>query len=192
MKGLGHSPSFHLEGQAPVPWAQREFCFWENGCYIGRFQKVLKKTKWNILHSKFKCFSFGINFNMSYELWEALPLLLCTWDYSYLCNLTFLILFFGEEEWPWANVCAHLPLFCMLVTATAWLDEWCRSVPRIWTCEPWATEAEHTEFNHYATRLVPALSYSFKIKLLSILELGWFLDVINKAYITRDDLIFFC
>ena len=30
-----------------------------------------------------------------------------------------------EEDWPWANICASPPLFCMWDTATAWLDEWC-------------------------------------------------------------------
>ena len=46
-----------------------------------------------------------------------------------------IFLFFLEEEWPWTKICAHpLPL-CMWDTTTAWLDEWCRSVPGIWTCE---------------------------------------------------------
>ena len=34
---------------------------------------------------------------------------------------------FAEEDWPWANICAHLPLFCMWDAATAWLDELCLS-----------------------------------------------------------------
>ena len=29
----------------------------------------------------------------------------------------------GEEDCPWANICANLPLFCMWDAATAWLDE---------------------------------------------------------------------
>ena len=37
----------------------------------------------------------------------------------------------------------------MWVAATAWLDEWCRSVPRIQTCKPQATKAEHAGLNHY-------------------------------------------
>ena len=36
-----------------------------------------------------------------------------------------LLFFFGEEDWPWANIFANLPLFCMCGAATAWLDEWC-------------------------------------------------------------------
>ena len=31
------------------------------------------------------------------------------------------ILFFAEEDLPWPNICANLPLFCMWDTATAWL-----------------------------------------------------------------------
>ena len=34
------------------------------------------------------------------------------------CNIFFL---FSEEDSPWANICANLPLFCKWVTATAWL-----------------------------------------------------------------------
>ena len=29
--------------------------------------------------------------------------------------------FFPEEDSPWANICANLPLFCMWVTTTAWM-----------------------------------------------------------------------
>ena len=51
--------------------------------------------------------------------------------------------FFGEEDWPWANICAILPLVCMGDATTAWADEVCRSVPRIWTHKPWAAKVEH-------------------------------------------------
>ena len=67
--------------------------------------------------------------------------------------------FLGEEDWLWANIhCQSFP-FCMWVTATAWLDEWYRSVPGSWSC---AAEVEHTELNHYATRpaLISFLFYS--------------------------------
>ena len=30
-----------------------------------------------------------------------------------------------EEDCPWANTCAKLPLFCMWDNTTAWLHEWC-------------------------------------------------------------------
>ena len=33
----------------------------------------------------------------------------------------FVFVFFAEEESPQANICTNLPLFCMSVTATAWL-----------------------------------------------------------------------
>lgn len=45
MEGLGHSPGPFLEGQAPVPLVQREFCSQEIRCYVGRSQSVLKKIK---------------------------------------------------------------------------------------------------------------------------------------------------
>ena len=63
------------------------------------------------------------------------------WDLSDPITLPSLDFFsFGEEDSPWANICANLPLFCMWVTATAWLDECCRSAPRIWTCKPRSLE----------------------------------------------------
>ena len=35
--------------------------------------------------------------------------------------MVFCFSFFAEKDSPWANICASLPLFCMWVTATAWL-----------------------------------------------------------------------
>ena len=32
---------------------------------------------------------------------------------------------FAEEDWPRANICAHLPLFYMWIPATTWLDKRC-------------------------------------------------------------------
>ena len=31
--------------------------------------------------------------------------------------------YYGEEDWPWANIYANLSLFCMWDAASAWLDE---------------------------------------------------------------------
>ena len=36
-----------------------------------------------------------------------------------------LLVFFGQEDCPWANIYASLPLFCIGNATTAWLDEWC-------------------------------------------------------------------
>ena len=49
-----------------------------------------------------------------------------------------------EEDCPRGNICANLPLFCMLDITTAWLDEQCVGLraPGIRTHEPQATEAE--------------------------------------------------
>ena len=44
--------------------------------------------------------------------------------YKY-CSLYSLPFFCGEEDCPWANICASFPLFCMWNTATARLDWWC-------------------------------------------------------------------
>ena len=55
----------------------------------------------------------------------------------------FWFVFFGEEDWPWANICANLPLFLYVghCYSMAWWAV-CKSSPRIWTCKLWATKAE--------------------------------------------------
>ena len=52
--------------------------------------------------------------------------------------------FFLEEDWPWANICAHLPPFYMwdACHSMAWQAA-CRSALRIQTLEPQATKVEH-------------------------------------------------
>ena len=59
--------------------------------------------------------------------------------------------FFLEEDCPWANICANLPLFCMWNAATAWLSE--RHVGPSLKSEPWTLghQSETCELNHYAT-----------------------------------------
>ena len=60
-----------------------------------------------------------------------------------------ILLFFAEEDWPWANICAHLPLLFIWDAATAWFEKRC-----IGAClgsepvNPGATEAEQP---HLAT-----------------------------------------
>ena len=39
-----------------------------------------------------------------------------------------LLLFFGKEAWPSANICANLPLLWMWDAVLAWLDEPCRGL----------------------------------------------------------------
>ena len=54
---------------------------------------------------------------------------------------------FAEEDWPWADIHARLPLLYMwdACYSMAW-QVVCRSTPRIWTGEPWAAKAEHVNF----------------------------------------------
>ena len=48
---------------------------------------------------------------------------------------------FAEEDWPWANTCAHLPMLYMwdACHSMTWQAKH-RSTPRIRTGEPWATK----------------------------------------------------
>ena len=50
---------------------------------------------------------------------------------------------FAEEDWPWDNICAHVPLFYMwdACHSMTW-QVVCRSAPVIWTGEPWAAIVE--------------------------------------------------
>ena len=55
---------------------------------------------------------------------------------------------FAEEDWPWANICAHLPLLYLWDTyhSMAW-QEVCRSPLGIWTGEPQAAKVEHVNLS---------------------------------------------
>ena len=55
------------------------------------------------------------------NLWLAHGSFILIFDHSYFLFL----LFFSEEDWPWAKICANLPLFYMWDDTTAWLDEQC-------------------------------------------------------------------
>ena len=77
---------------------------------------------------------------------------------SYVCDKTFFfcfvfVFFFGEEDCPWANIPANLPLLCMWVAATACLDERCTSLHL--GCEPVIPSHQCTacKLNHYAIGL---------------------------------------
>ena len=60
-----------------------------------------------------------------------------------------ILLIFAEEDWPWVNICAHLPLLFIWDAATARLDKRCVSVhPGSDPANPQAAEVEHT---HLAT-----------------------------------------
>ena len=48
-----------------------------------------------------------------------------TREVSLSFSLFFWVFFFGEEDCPWANICANLPLSSMWDAATAWPDEQC-------------------------------------------------------------------
>ena len=52
--------------------------------------------------------------------------------------------FFFEEDWPWAHICAHLPLLYMWDACHSMACQAVhRSVAGIWTGEPQAAKVEH-------------------------------------------------
>ena len=78
---------------------------------------------------------------------------------KYSCFLGFVGFFVGEEDWPWANIYANLPLFCMWGAATAWLDERCISRHpslNLWT--PGSRSGAH-KLNHYSTGPAPVFMF---------------------------------
>ena len=102
----------------------------------------------------------GWNLKKLQEIIVQSHLLSCTlmWP-QYICAfLSFF--FFDEEDWPWAHICCQFSSFCLgkigsELTSTpiflyfVWgmqprqtLTNGARSMPRIWTSEPWAAEAE--------------------------------------------------
>ena len=85
---------------------------------------------------------FAICYWMYASQWNRVCACLCVWGWifiyvnGYKAISTFYFVkiftfaiqhwgFFGEEDWPWANIFANIPLFCMWDAATAWLDEQC-------------------------------------------------------------------
>ena len=65
------------------------------------------------------------------------------------------LLFFCEEDCPWANICVNLPLFCMWDAASAWLDEWCVGLhPGLEPVNPGLLK-QNTKLNYYATGPAP-------------------------------------
>ena len=57
-----------------------------------------------------------------------------------------LLLFFAEEDCPWANLYAHLPLFYVGCLPQHGLTSGAMSTPRIRTSEPQAAEAERATY----------------------------------------------
>ena len=65
---------------------------------------------------------------------------------------------FGEEDWPWANICANLPLFYTWDPATVWLDEYVGLHPNLNLQTP-GCQCGANELNHYATGPVPIFHF---------------------------------
>ena len=81
---------------------------------------------------------------------------------------------YAEEDWPWANICAHLPLLYMwdACHSMAW-QAVSRSIPGIQTGEPRAAEAMHA--NLIAVPLGWPLTCIFAVKLMFKILLMMFL-----------------
>ena len=91
---------------------------------------------------------------------------------SHLFSFFLLSVFlFGEEDWPWANIHASLPPFCIWDAATAWFDEQCVGLclgsepvnPRLLKQSPWT----------YATRLAPCHLFSVKFRTYLFINVCW-------------------
>ena len=79
--------------------------------------------------------------------------------------------FFGEENRPWVNICASLPVFCMWVAASAGLDEWCVGpCPGSKAVNPRPLKW-NTKLNHYVTGLAPC-RISFACIILNFFQLS--------------------
>ena len=66
--------------------------------------------------------------------------------------------FFFEEDWPWANICALIPLLYMwdAYHSMAWQVVH-RSSSKIWDGEPWGHPCRACKLNHYTNG--PALCF---------------------------------
>ena len=73
--------------------------------------------------------------------------------FSYVFCL-FVYLFLDEEDSPWTNICANLPLFCMWDASTAWLMSGVGPLPGSEPVNP-GRSAEWANFNHCGTGPAP-------------------------------------
>ena len=82
----------------------------------------IKDWKWSV--SKWEILAFYISHcSISFEFYFHNEHVF--YNKNIKLGILFIHLVFGEEDWPWANICAHLPLFCMWDAPTAWPDEPC-------------------------------------------------------------------
>ena len=102
-------------------------------------------------------------------------------DLSHQSTKSFLIFFFCEEDWPWANTCAHLPLFYVgRHHSMVW---WEVLGPHLGS-EPWTLghQSRAPELNHYATRL--ASRFLFYCCLFNCMDIPWFIQEVSFSWIS--------
>ena len=79
----------------------------------------------------------------------------------------YFILCVCKEDWPWANMCANPPLFCLrkigpelmslpILCFVCGFPPQCGLISSVGPCwdlnhKPWAAQVERTKLNHYAT-----------------------------------------
>ena len=106
----------------------------------------------------------------SYRNLQLLPLLFSLYSSS---SPSFVL---GEEDWSWANICCQSCHHSM----TWWVV--CRSTPGIWTHEPQATEAAHTNFT--TTPLGRPLLLFFNIYIFSTYFTKFICSEVNSYLLT--------
>ena len=67
--------------------------------------------------------------------------------------------FFGEEDSPWANICASLPLCSLWAASTGWPISGVRSMPGFWTHEPGSLKQSACNLNDSATGPAPSQAF---------------------------------
>ena len=115
-------PLLQLRGgikPAQVKWTQSQV-FWSQKREI-RFLEDKNTDVPSIIHSDYAV-TWGQVLTFT-GFWASWKLGKCLLAHSLLGSIYIYFLFFGEEDRPWANICANLPLFCTWVTSTARLDE---------------------------------------------------------------------
>ena len=93
-------------------------------CWVLRIQRWVRdcsspQKAQNLKKKTPECETYG-----SEDLWLCCSLMLSSWLQQFLAQSRYstriYIFFFAEEDSPWANICANLPLFCIWVATTAW------------------------------------------------------------------------
>ena len=140
--------------QVKGPEFESQFSYLPAMCVLSVFYEGLK---WDVVIGKSKWWHIKhliITGEIQWHIWKLSEQSSPEQASNKYQSLSFyLFLCVCEEDCPWANICCQSSSILRGMPPQHGLMSSVRSTPGIWTLEPWAAEAEHT--NYYATGPAP-------------------------------------